>query len=94
MSSPLEIPFCRPPFTARRSLLLALLLAGLNSLHAATARVPDGKRIYQKQCASCHGHDVVMGTRDVAKLAEWAGKNPQARVRSLDRKSTRLNSSH
>jgi predicted dinucleotide-binding enzyme len=30
-----------------------------------------------------HGHDVVMGTRDVAKLAEWAGKNPQARVRSF-----------
>jgi predicted dinucleotide-binding enzyme len=30
-----------------------------------------------------HGHDVMMGTRDIAKLAEWAGKNPQARVRSF-----------
>ncbi len=27
-----------------------------------------------------HGHDVTMGTRDTAKLAEWAGKNPKGRV--------------
>jgi 8-hydroxy-5-deazaflavin:NADPH oxidoreductase len=27
-----------------------------------------------------HGHDVTIGTRDPAKLAEWKGKNPKGRV--------------
>jgi 8-hydroxy-5-deazaflavin:NADPH oxidoreductase len=27
-----------------------------------------------------HGHDVTMGTRDPAKLAEWAKQNPKGRV--------------
>lgn len=30
-----------------------------------------------------HGHEVTMGTREPAKLAEWAKKNPQARVGSF-----------
>jgi predicted dinucleotide-binding enzyme len=30
-----------------------------------------------------HGHEVMAGTRDAAKLAEWRGKNPGARVGSL-----------
>ena len=27
-----------------------------------------------------HGHEVVLGTRESSKLAEWAGKNPDAHV--------------
>jgi len=27
-----------------------------------------------------HGHDVMMGTREPAKLADWAAQNPQGRV--------------
>ncbi len=27
-----------------------------------------------------HGHSVMMGTRDPAKLEDWAAKNPTARV--------------
>jgi predicted dinucleotide-binding enzyme len=27
-----------------------------------------------------HGHDVMLGTRDAAKLADWTAKNPSARV--------------
>src|SRR5262245_41665729 len=27
-----------------------------------------------------HGHDVTIGTRDAGKLADWAAKNPKARV--------------
>src|SRR5438270_11560746 len=27
-----------------------------------------------------HGHEVALGTRDAAKLAEWAAKHPKARV--------------
>ena len=27
-----------------------------------------------------HGHEVMLGTRDAAKLADWAAKNPTARV--------------
>jgi predicted dinucleotide-binding enzyme len=27
-----------------------------------------------------HGHEVVLGTRDPRKLADWAGQNPKARV--------------
>ena len=30
-----------------------------------------------------HGHDVMLGTRDTAKLAAWAGKNPKAKVGSF-----------
>jgi predicted dinucleotide-binding enzyme len=30
-----------------------------------------------------HGHDVMMGTREPAKLKEWAGKNPKGRVGSF-----------
>jgi len=30
-----------------------------------------------------HGHDVTMGTRDVAKLADWSKANPKARVGSF-----------
>ena len=30
-----------------------------------------------------HGHDVVMGTRDPAKLAEWAAENPAAKIGSF-----------
>jgi hypothetical protein len=30
-----------------------------------------------------HGHDVMAGTRDSAKLAEWAAQNPRARVGSF-----------
>ncbi len=30
-----------------------------------------------------HGHDVVLGTRDPAKLAEWAKQNPKGRVGSF-----------
>jgi predicted dinucleotide-binding enzyme len=29
-----------------------------------------------------HGHEVMLGTRDTAKLADWAAKNPKARVGS------------
>ncbi len=31
-----------------------------------------------------HGHDVTMGTRDPAKLADWAKQNPKGRVASFD----------
>jgi predicted dinucleotide-binding enzyme len=27
-----------------------------------------------------HGHDVMMGTREQAKLADWAAQNPKGRV--------------
>jgi 8-hydroxy-5-deazaflavin:NADPH oxidoreductase len=27
-----------------------------------------------------HGHDVMMGTREAAKLKEWAGKNPKGKI--------------
>ncbi|HKB06871.1 MAG TPA: NAD(P)-binding domain-containing protein [Candidatus Polarisedimenticolia bacterium] len=27
-----------------------------------------------------HGHDVMMGTREVAKLKEWAGRNPKGKI--------------
>jgi len=30
-----------------------------------------------------HGHEVVMGTREPAKLKEWTGKNPKGRVGSF-----------
>jgi predicted dinucleotide-binding enzyme len=30
-----------------------------------------------------HGHEVVMGTRDASKLAEWKGRNPKARIGSF-----------
>src|SRR5262249_22557546 len=30
-----------------------------------------------------HGHDVVIGTRDPAKLKDWAERNPGARVGSV-----------
>jgi hypothetical protein len=30
-----------------------------------------------------HGHDVVMGTRTPAKLAEWAAQNPKGRIASF-----------
>ena len=30
-----------------------------------------------------HGHDVVMGTRDPVKLAEWAAENPAAKIGSF-----------
>ena len=30
-----------------------------------------------------HGHDVVLGTRDPAKLAEWAQQNPKGKVGSF-----------
>jgi 8-hydroxy-5-deazaflavin:NADPH oxidoreductase len=30
-----------------------------------------------------HGYEVMMGTRDAAKLAEWRGKNPNAHVGSF-----------
>ncbi|HWA86140.1 MAG TPA: NAD(P)-binding domain-containing protein [Opitutus sp.] len=30
-----------------------------------------------------HGHDVTMGTRDVAKLEEWAKRHPKARLGSF-----------
>jgi len=30
-----------------------------------------------------HGHEVMMGTREPAKLKEWAGKNPKGRVGSF-----------
>src|SRR5581483_7265239 len=31
-----------------------------------------------------HGHDVMLGTRDAAKLKEWSGKNAKARVGKFD----------
>jgi 8-hydroxy-5-deazaflavin:NADPH oxidoreductase len=31
-----------------------------------------------------HGYEVMMGTRDTAKLAEWNGKNPKARLGSFN----------
>lgn len=30
-----------------------------------------------------HGHDVTIGTRTIAKLADWAAKNPKGRVASF-----------
>src|SRR5262245_3454159 len=30
-----------------------------------------------------HGHDVVIGTRETAKLADWAKENPKGRVGSF-----------
>ena len=30
-----------------------------------------------------HGYEVMLGTRDTAKLAEWKGKNPKARLGSF-----------
>lgn len=30
-----------------------------------------------------HGHEVMVGTRDTAKLAEWKGKNPKAQLGSV-----------
>jgi len=33
-----------------------------------------------------HGHEVMMGTREPAKLKEWTGKNPKGRVGSFARR--------
>jgi predicted dinucleotide-binding enzyme len=30
-----------------------------------------------------HGHEIVMGTRQPAKLADWAGQNPNCKISSL-----------
>jgi len=30
-----------------------------------------------------HGHEVALGTREASKLADWAAKNPQARIASF-----------
>jgi 3-hydroxyisobutyrate dehydrogenase-like beta-hydroxyacid dehydrogenase len=30
-----------------------------------------------------HGYETMVGTRDTAKLAEWSGRNPKARVGSF-----------
>ncbi len=30
-----------------------------------------------------HGHDVMLGTRDAAKLSDWAARNPAARIGSF-----------
>lgn len=35
-----------------------------------------------------HGHEVMIGTREPAKLKEWAGKNPKGRVGSFGEAAT------
>src|SRR5688500_2878194 len=49
-----SLPFSRfgLSLTCHQPLLLVLLIAGVHPAQSATPRVPDGKRIYQKQCAS------------------------------------------
>jgi mono/diheme cytochrome c family protein len=73
------------PLTFREWLSLLLLVIGVNSALAAATRPPDGRRIYQKQCASCHGAkgegvkdkyaDPLTGDWSVAKLARYVGAN-------------------
>jgi mono/diheme cytochrome c family protein len=66
--------------TAALSVVLLASVAG-----AATPRAPDGRRIYQKQCASCHGAkgegvkdkyaDALTGDWSVSKLTRYVQAN-------------------
>src|SRR5688572_28971654 len=82
------------PLTFREWLLLFLLIGGVNSVLAATPRPPDGRRLFQKHCASCHGAkgegvkdkyaDPLTGDWSVAKLARYVGANmPEDNPESL-----------
>jgi mono/diheme cytochrome c family protein len=89
-----------PPFLGSRpgrpALFTAALLVALaaSSLCAAPPRPPDGKRIFQKQCASCHGAkgegvkdkygDPLTGDWSVAKLSRYVQANmPEDKPESL-----------
>src|SRR5687767_12703928 len=71
--------------TFRAWVVGALLLATAHPTEAATPRSPDGRRIFQRQCASCHGAkgegvtdkyaDPLMGDWSVTKLARYVAAN-------------------
>src|SRR5688572_33203148 len=75
----------RLSLAARGSFAVALLVVATNGMQAAAPRPPDGRRIFQKQCASCHGAkgegvkdkyaDPLSGDWSVAKLARYVGAN-------------------
>src|SRR5688572_3804368 len=75
----------RPSLAARGCVAFALWLTMIVGIHAATRRPLDGRRIYQKQCASCHGAkgegvkdkyaDPLTGDWSVSKLARYIGAN-------------------
>jgi mono/diheme cytochrome c family protein len=78
----------------RAWLVLLGLVAGASFAHAATSRPPDGRRIFQKRCASCHGAkgegvkdkyaDPLTGDWSVAKLARYVEANmPEDKPESL-----------
>src|SRR5215207_8557006 len=81
-ASPFAPQFWRRPF---RWLVVLLLAAAIHHSHAATPRAPDGRRIFQKQCASCHGAkgegvkdkyaEPLTGDWSVAKLARYVEAN-------------------
>lgn len=75
-------------------MVVFLIGVGGSSLFAANARVPDGRRIYQKQCAACHGakgegvkdkyDDALTGDWSVTKLARYVAANmPEDKPESL-----------
>jgi mono/diheme cytochrome c family protein len=80
---------------ARPALAAVLFVAAMgNAVDAATPRAPDGKRIFQKQCASCHGAkgegvkdkyaDALTGDWSVAKLTRYVQANmPEDKPESL-----------
>jgi mono/diheme cytochrome c family protein len=78
----------RVPCPLRRFLTVTALagsLLAVSTLSAAAARPPDGRRIYQKQCANCHGAkgegvsdkyaDALVGDWSVTRLARYIGLN-------------------
>src|SRR5688500_8066728 len=75
----------RISLSARGCVAVALWLTMIVGIHAATRRPLDGRRIYQKQCASCHGAkgegvkdkyaDPLTGDWSVSKLARYIGAN-------------------
>lgn len=71
-----------------------LIAVATNLAEAAAPRAPDGKRIFQKQCASCHGAkgegvkdkyaDPLTGDWSVAKLSRYVQANmPEDKPESL-----------
>jgi mono/diheme cytochrome c family protein len=75
----------RRPLTLRGWLAVTVIIAATASTEAASPRPPDGRRIYQKQCASCHGAkgegvkdkyaDALTGDWSVAKLTRYVAAN-------------------
>lgn len=72
-------------FSLCSQLLAVVLAASVPALPAAAPRAPDGKRLFQKQCANCHGKagegvkekyaEALTGDWSVAKLTRYVEAN-------------------